>query len=104
MSPSVRLALLIVGVVAVIALFVRVARARSADKMEDGGCAQRCPIDDPRNSERCQLNYGLCIEACGPDLTSKRAPPCIRKCKSTAATCRKRFLDCANNCGQLWVS
>lgn len=59
-----------------------------------------CPWD----SAKCMKNYFMCINTCGPDLTIRSAPRCIRKCKWEAVDCRKGFLDCLNAKGALAVT
>lgn len=91
---------LVVVIIFQFRLWWKATRATNKDKMENGSCVLGCP----KNTAGCTKDYFMCINACGPDLTSKMAPPCVMKCKTEAANCRQRFLDCANDCGQLWIS
>jgi hypothetical protein len=79
-------------------------KQNTKSRMENGSCVQGCPHGAPKNSDGCTIDYNLCIDQCGPDLTSKYAPPCVTKCAWQAAKCRKKFLDCANGCGQLSIT
>ena len=103
-KAGIHVAVIAVVTLVIIAIWRRLVPCREKSGMENGSCAQECPHGAPKNAAGCALAYGSCINQCGPDLTSKYAPPCVTKCAWEAAACRQKFLNCANECGQLWVT